>query len=134
MSWDFSGDATAVQRALDEAKLDADEVSLTASGNVLGVATEGFDAWAWLDEEVQRALAGVAIDSGARREAAARRGTVARRRDPGIGGRSVASGRSRRAGAKLLKKERRRPCQRFFTAHERSLASMVGAQSAESGC
>ena len=25
MSWDFSGDASAVQRAIDEAKLDADE-------------------------------------------------------------------------------------------------------------
>ena len=53
-SWDFSGDASAVQRAIDDAKLDADEVSLTASGNVLvGVAPKGFDAWSWLDEEVQ---------------------------------------------------------------------------------
>ena len=60
MSWDFSGDASAVQRAIDEAKLDADEVSLTASGNVLtGVAPKGFDAWSWLDEELHEALAGV---------------------------------------------------------------------------
>ena len=60
MSWDFSGDASAVQRAIDEAKLDADEVSLTASGTVLtGVAPKGFDAWSWLDEELHEALAGV---------------------------------------------------------------------------
>ena len=60
MSWDFSGDASAVQRAIDEAKLDADEVSLTASGSVLvGVAPKGFDAWSWLDEELHEALAGV---------------------------------------------------------------------------
>ena len=60
MSWDFSGDASAVQRAIDDAKLDADEVSLTASGNVLtGVAPKGFDAWSWLDEELHEALAGV---------------------------------------------------------------------------
>ena len=61
MSWDFGGtDAAAVQRALDGAKLDADEVSLTASGNVLtGVAPKSFDAWAWLDEELQSTLAGV---------------------------------------------------------------------------
>ena len=38
---------------IDDAKLDADEVSLTASGNVLvGVAPKGFDAWSWLDEEL----------------------------------------------------------------------------------
>ena len=49
-----------VQRAIDDAKLDADEVSLTASGSVLtGVAPKGFDAWTWLDEELQSALAGV---------------------------------------------------------------------------
>ena len=60
MSWDFSGDASAVQRAIDDAKLDADEVALTASGNVLvGVAPKGFDAWSWLDEELHEALAGV---------------------------------------------------------------------------
>ena len=60
MSWDFSGDASAVQRAIDDAKLDADEVSLTASGSVLtGVAPKGFDAWSWLDEELHEALAGV---------------------------------------------------------------------------
>ena len=60
MSWDFSGEATAVQRAIDEASLDADEVSLTASGSVLvGVAPKGFDAWSWLDEELHEALAGV---------------------------------------------------------------------------
>ena len=61
MYWDLSGgDAAVVQRVVDEAKLDADEVSLTASGNVLvGVAPKGFDAWAWLDEELQSTLAGV---------------------------------------------------------------------------
>merc|ERR1719399_1860644 len=44
MSWDFSGDASAVQRAIDDAKLDADEVSFTVSGMVIVVvAPSGFD-------------------------------------------------------------------------------------------
>ena len=61
MYWDLSGgDAAVVQRVVDEAKLDADEVSLTVSGNVLtGVAPKSFDAWAWLDEELQSTLSGV---------------------------------------------------------------------------
>ena len=108
--WDLSGasDAAAVQRAVDDAKLDADEVSLTVTGDVLiGVAPASFDAWAWLDEELQRLLAGVvrriALRDATPRPAEARalddairalEGVAAAR--PGVG-----------PALELLKKERR---------------------------
>ena len=57
-------DAAALQRALDAAGLDADEVRLTAHRNdagyeILAEAPAVFKAWDWLDEMLQDALGGV---------------------------------------------------------------------------
>ena len=109
MYWDLSGgDAAVVQRVVDEAKIDADEVSLTASGSVLtGVAPSGFDAWSWLDEELHEALAGVVKSLTLRdakpQPAGARSLDDAIRALEGV----VAVRPSVRPALELLKKERR---------------------------